>query len=452
MNQNLTFTLTKSDDQDTTMIDTKSTFLDILLFLCLVGLSSNFFGIVDPAWFYLPGLFDFRMLFVIFSALLLIFMLFRWQILLSLPAGVWLLFIAAYVAVQFIFSASQFGFTDAFKVFRYYCLPIVSIGPLLYTLTLPKDRQLRLIRWVFIATILQGIFYIMHHLGFSIFYSQVHTLMYFGAGEVQRYNHAFPPYTLFVMNAALLFIFFQNEWHHAFYVIVLASVIILYATRSLVVIAAFSMVFLFGLALFKQGGKTLARIGIIALFIMLGGVLFMMLFPQYPEFLAERFLEITGPEGLRSAPNYNKRMLMVEIATYDMATLKQMLFGHGYEFRLLYDYLPGNLFTELSMQGDAPMAGLLFTEGFVGVFLRAMPFIIFLFTHMRLFLKSESSEDLVISSLVIVTISGIALTWLQTTALRDIPFSLLPIVLLHSLHSCNKIDSVCSDKEFFESD
>jgi len=249
-----------------------------------------------------------------------------------------------------------------------------------------------------------------------------------------------------------LFIFFQNKWHHAFYVIVLALVIMLYATRSLIICAAFSMLFLYALTLVKQGGKPSAGIGIGAIFVILASVLFVMLFPQYPEFIAERFLEIAGPEGLRSAPNYNKRILMVEIATYDMANLKQMLFGHGYEFRLLYDYLPGNLFTELSMQGDAPMAGLLFTEGFVGVFLRAMPFIIFLFIHMRLFLKSQSSEDLIISSLVIVTISGIALTWLQTTALRDIPFSLLPIMLLHSLHSCNKIESVCSEKVTSEGD
>jgi hypothetical protein len=438
---------TKFDHQDTSKIDIKSSFSDILFFLCVVGLPSNFFGMVDPEWFYIPGFFDFRMIFILFCALLSIFMMSRWRVLLQLPAGAWLFLVAFYVAVHFIFSALQFGFTDAFKVFRYYCLPIVTMGPLLYILSLSRERQVRLIRWVFIATILQGIFYILHHAGFSVFYSPVHELIYFGAGEVQRYNHAFPPYASLVMNAALLFIIFQKRWHYALYAFVLAGVIVLYATRGVIISATFSIMLILALTMFKQSGKALGRIGIITLFTLMVSVLFMIVFPQYPEFIAERFLELTGPEGLRSSANYNIRMMSVDIAVNDMTTVKDMLFGHGYEFRSMYEYFPGNPNAELAMQGDAPIAGLLFTEGILGVFLRAVPFLIFLFIHWRLFLQSQNVEDIIISVLVIVSIGGIGVGWLQTTALRDLPFSLLPFFILHCLHSCSSKESVSSEGE-----
>jgi len=424
-----------------------STIKDFILFLVLVGLPSNVFGMVDPEWFYMPGFFDFRMIFILFCALLSIFMIFRWRMILQLPAGALLFVIAFYVIVQFIFSSFQLGFTDAFTVFRYYCLPIVAIGPLLYVLSLSRERQVRLIQWVFIATVVQGTFFILHHLGFSIFYSPVYEVISFGEGEVQRYSHAFPPYTLLVMNAALLFFLFQRQWHHALYIIVLAAVIILYATRSVIITAVFSMLLILVLTMFKQGGKSLARIGIIILFILMGCVLFIMVFPQYPEYVAERFLELTGTEGLQGSSNYNIRTLTVGIAVNDMATVKDMLFGHGYEFRLLNDYMPGNFSRELSMQGDAPIAGLLFTEGILGVFLRALPFLILLFIHLRLFLKSQNVEDIIISILVIVSIAGIGLGWLQTTALRDLPFSLLPFVILHCLHSYSRQESVSLEGE-----
>lgn len=416
-------------------IHKKGLIFDWLIFLALVGLPSNFFGMVDPQWFYMPGSFDFRMISIFAYAALSVLMFSKWRLLLTMPSGFWLMIIAIYVLVQFIFSSLNFGFSDAFKVFRYYCLPLVAIGPLLYLLQLPRERLLRLIKWTFIATVLQGLFYILHHAGLSVFYSPTHELIYFGASEVQRYNHAFPPYTLLILNAALLLFLLQRRAHYLFYMFILAAVIILYATRGLIISAVISVTFVAALISSKRGIKTLARTGVVSLFIIIGGITFMMLFPDYLDFIAERFLELAGPGGLRSAPNYNRRMLLVEIATYDMATLKDVLIGHGYEFRLLYDYLPGNLFTELTMQGDAPIAGLLFTEGIMGVFLRAIPFVVLLVVHIRIFVKAHTSTDIILSSLVIVTIFIMALTWLQTTALRDLPFSLLPLVLLHRLHT-----------------
>jgi len=119
--------------------------------------------------------------------------------------------------------------------------------------------------------------------------------------------------------------------------------------------------------------------------------------------------------------------LYVENVVADITSLKVYLFGHGYVARLTQDlWNIGTETTEIAMQGDAPIAGLLFTEGFVGVALRALPFMILLFIHIRFFILSNNSEDIIISTLIIVMITGTALTWLQTTALRDLPLSILP--------------------------
>ncbi len=421
--------------------------LDGTFFLILVGVPSNFFGVVNPEWVYRPGLFDIRMILIIFCALLSVIMITRWRTLLQLPAGAWLMGAGVYIGLQLIFSAMQFGAFDTFKVFRYYCLPIVAIGPLLYVLSLSRGRQLRLIRWVFIATVLQGIFYILHHVGISIFFSPVHEVIELGSGVVQRYNHAFPIYTLLVLNASLAFLVFKRRLHFGFYLVLLAIVVIIYATRAFIIQTAFAMMIVLAMALCKQGGKAIGRIGFLILFLVMGGVAFLMIFPQYPEFIGERLLELTGPEGLRSSANYNRRILFVDIAISDMVTMKDMLLGHGYEYQLLSDWLRGDYFSELSMQGDAPIAGLLYTEGSIGVFLRAMPFLILLFLHARLFWKAQNANDTMISTLIIAMIAGTGLTWLQTSVLRDLPLSLLPYFLLHRLHSCCMYNSFRSPSE-----
>jgi hypothetical protein len=168
----------------------------------------------------------------------------------------------------------------------------------------------------------------------------------------------------------------------------------------------------------------------------MGGIVFQMIFPQYIEFIAERFREISGPEGFRAAANYNKRMTLIEIAMNDMAGMKDILIGHGYKRRPLWDWFQDNYSSgDLSMEGDTPFAALLYTEGVMGLLLRAAPFLILLSIHIRCFRSSVNVNDIMISTLIIVMIAGTGLTWLQTEALRDLPLSLLPYFLLHNFHS-----------------
>lgn len=213
-------------------ISRSSTVSDILFFLFVVGVPSTFFGLVDPQWVYRPGLFDIRMILILFSSLLLVRMIMRWRALLRLPAGAWLIGAAIYSGLHYVFSAFQFGPSEAFKVFRYFCLPVVAIGPLLYVLSLSRARQLRFLKWGFFVTVLQGLAYILHHAGIPIFPSPVHEIIELSGGTVQRFNYAFPPYTLLVLNASLVFVLFQRRFRFGIYFLLLASVLILYARQS----------------------------------------------------------------------------------------------------------------------------------------------------------------------------------------------------------------------------
>ena len=417
-------------------IPLSSTVSDILFFLFVVGVPSTFFGLVNPEWIYRPGLFDIRMILILFCCLLSARMIIRWRVLLQLPAGAWLIVAAVYSGLHYVFSAFQFGPGEAFKVFRYFCLPIVAIGPLLYVLSLSRARQLRFLKWGFFVTVLQGLAYILHHAGISIFAAPVHQTIELGGGTVQRFNYAFPPYTLLVLNASLVFVLFQRRFRFGIYFLLSVSVLLLYATRVLIIQGAFNTIMIIAMAMFKSGRKSIGRIGVICLFLIMGCIVFQMIFPQYLGFIAERFSEISGWEGLRGAVSYNKRMTLVEIAVNDMAGMKDMLIGHGYERRPLWDWFQDNYSSgDLSMQGDAPFAGLLYTEGVMGLLLRAAPFLILLSVHIRCFRSSIKVNDTMISTLIIVMIAGTGLTWLQTPALRELPLFLLPYFLLHSFHS-----------------
>lgn len=421
---------------------------DIIFFIFIVGGQSYFFGLINPQWLYVPGFFDIRMLLILYCTILTFLMLRNRWVISFFPGGKIIFFVAAYIFMQFLISAIQLGAFNAFKVFRYYCFPLVAIGPLIYILTISKERQVRFIRWVFIATVVQGLFYILHYAGFSIFFTPTDTVQIFSSLEEQRFNHAFPSYTTFVLNASLLFMIYKNRLSYSLWVILLSFTIILYATRSIIIPVVFSLVMITTMAMLKKGGKIVGALALFSLFAISGYMLFIIIFPEYPNFVADRLLEITGAEGLRGAANYRLRILYVENVVADMSSLKDLLIGHGYEAYLTRDlWNIGREATDISMQGDAPIAGLLFVEGFVGVALRTLPFIILLFVHIRLFFLANNSEDIIISTLIIVMISGSALGWLQTTALRDLPLSLLPYFLLHSLHSCGLQKSVTSSRE-----
>ena len=416
----------------------RGTVADIIFILFIVGGQSYFFGLINPQWFYVSGFFDIRMPLILYCTILTFLMLRNRWVLSFFPSSKTIFFIAAYVIIQFIFSSIQFGIYNAFKVFRYYCLPLVGIGPLLYVIAISRERQLRLLRWVFIATVVQGFFYILYIAGFSVFYTPTEQSTFYGLDKL-RFNQAFPLFTSFVISASLLFIIYEKRFSFSISFFILIYATILYATRSVIILIFFSGAMIALLAMFKKGSRVLGIFALFSIFAFLGFIFFITIFPDYSEFVFGRFLEITGDEGLRGAANYKLRISYLENVLADMTTLKNTLFGHGYEAQLTRDlWCIGTETTDIGMQGDAPIAGLLFTEGFVGLALRALPFLILFFIHLRLFLLSNNSEDIIISTLIIVMISGNALAWLQTTALRELPLSILPYFILHNLHSSNR--------------
>jgi hypothetical protein len=390
---------------------------------------------LDPVWFYVPDLFDLRMLLIIYSLILSLILISQIRLLSLIPAGKVFILIALYVLVELFLSLSRYDKLTTLKMFRFYCLPLFAIGPIIYILCIPAIRLKSIIKWVWAITVLQGFFYILHHAGYSIFFSPVHETINFGSTFVERYNYAFPQYALIFMCASYSAYLLKKKLIYVISLAILLTDIILYSTRYIIVSALFSIICITILTVWKKPAKTIKSIICGIPYIVILSLLLFIIFPNYLQFNKERFAEISTDVGLRGAPTYNLRMQLLEITMSTLSSPRYFLFGNGYKFTLARDYgYPGDFYTELASQGDAPTASVLYCEGLIGLILRSMPFLIMFIIYLKKYLMSKEDKALMMSQLIIVLFTVNLIGWLQSPILRDFPISFLPFLSLHILY------------------
>ena len=410
---------------------------DILFFLFIVGFPSNMFGFVNPDWFYVQGLFDYQMIVILIFAVISVGMALKVKTLLEVPSGKWLLLLAIFLIFNYLASAIRSGPYDAFIVFRYYCLPIVAIGPMLVLTNSSPDRQRRFLRWAFIATIVQAFLYILYCAGVPLFFAPTYISIYRGYGGVSRNFLAFPVYTLLVLGVSFSFAIHGRRPIYfllvgLLFIVMIVSTVRFYLIQTAVVILVISM-----LALYKRWYKSVVRLGIVSIVFIVSMSAVLILYPHYFQYISERFMEISGFswQGLNNAPDFKGRVLYMNVSLYEIHGLKDLLVGHGYKKLFMSDWIKGNYTTGLATQIDAPLAGLIYTEGIVGVFLRVLPFIVLLFGQIKLLKKSRASWDIMISSVIVAMIVATGIGALQTPDFNNVTWAILPYILLSGLGS-----------------
>ncbi|HAR62077.1 MAG: hypothetical protein DKM50_01910 [Candidatus Margulisiibacteriota bacterium] len=390
----------------------KTTINDFLFFLVVAGVPSSFFGLVNEKFFYIPGLFDLRLLSWLLSLLFLFFYFRNIKYIKNITAGNSLLWVVCFLAFVFLSTLllNNVSFKEAFTIFRAdYFTPISCLALMLYMTTMDSVRLNRFFNWIILAMSVQGLFFIVYYFtGLSVFSVSIYETM-----DKARYFLAYPIFNSLVFNISVINLLFNKKikWFAPLMISIVSMFLI--STRSVL----FSYVIYLSIIsfLYVFTGKKTKTMTMIYLFLMLvtSQFIFSYYFKDYSDFFSERLNEIFVSSSLKDVANYNFRLKLIDDAIQSNLINGTLLFGNGYvRFSESGDY-------DLTLGGDSSFAGVIYTEGVFGIIIRMLPIIIILIKNIKeyLFIRKEDTIPLNIISIAMI-VPGIIM-YAQTAIFKN---------------------------------
>mgnify|MGYP000938170441 CR=1 FL=1 len=392
------------------LLISKHKLVDGYIIFSLFLVPSSFLGLISFRFFYIPGLFDLRLL----SWLLALPLLFiYWR---SLPeisnnfSGKLLIFVALFVLVRFIISFFQgISFREAFTVFRMgFNTPISCLAFLCFFYSADIDRIERIFKWGFIFFTLNLVLYFLNYSGLGI-YDNIKDINEetIGGITITRNLTGIPIY--FSVFFILSVYYSLNKLRFRFIFITLFSLFVVFisATRSFIVsnLIILSFIILFYTIKTKAGylKKVLAFLFIILFF----SLIILNYKSDVYQFLKLKFESTINTELKENKGTYAFRKRLIEESIVANKSTNSVFFGKGYVRsgkKGSYDFVLG---------GDTLLAPVIYCEGYSGLVIRIFPIFYFIMFALKYRSTLGFSQFLSISifSLIISSIIG----YVQTT-------------------------------------
>ena len=372
---------------------------DIIFFMVVVALPSSFFALIPDTFF-----FDLRIVFFTCSILYLIIYLKNIKKIGKLPGGIAFITLCGFLIWQIAYSllSKDIPFVEVITVFRAnFFYPLSALGFLLYVIEMDIIRINRFMYWLLITTFIQGILYIISNIfNINIFAFGALEYEYEGAILLQNMS-AIPHYNeiLFAFTfASTLFLKKYNK--HYFWAIPLIVTIISIVRSQMIVYS----VLMFLILLLAKISKTKINFSKF-LKILLLGILFLVLilylFPSHIGGVVTRFgldnqEKISQKKYLEEGTFYLRLELIKD--SYNRTKSNNNLFmGNGY----IREARKGE--ADFVIGGDTLIAPVIYTEGFIGLFLRILPIIILVIYFFKLlFIKINKFNLFAVVSIALV--------------------------------------------------
>jgi hypothetical protein len=296
--------------------------IDIYAIFLIYIIPSNFFGFMEESVQLIPGVIDKDILILLMSLILLVGRTKYIGDLLSSISGKLLLLVIVFIIFNFfitIYSGQSFQETATIFRKRFFS-PIVLLPILLFFYSIPLERILKIIRWLFILFVLNMFLYLANNMGIKIMYENPRTSELVNGILFNRNIIGFPPY----FNLLLLLIIYKyvksKNKYLLFILLVGVLTSIISATRSIIGSLFISFFILFIIIFIKEKNysKRKART-IIFTNILFFAVLFSINFVPL-EFITAKMHETFNYELKNDAGTYSLREELIGKAIYSIYT------------------------------------------------------------------------------------------------------------------------------------
>lgn len=361
----------------------KKTLLDGYVILSLFLIPSSFLGLISFRFFYIPGLFDLRLLSWLLALPLLLIYGNKLKAISTTSSGKILILVVLFIIIRFAVSLIQgIPFKEAFTVFRMgFNTPISCIGYLCFFYSIDNYRIERIFKWGFALFAVALFLYFVNYLGFGVFDNikkineETHEDI-----TIVRNLTGFPIYFPIYFTLGLFLALYR--WELKFLIISLFSLFIVYisATRNFIIVYSviLTIVFTFYLINLKTGYFRRAFMLFLAILFFLATA-FVFKSDVY-IFLEKKFESTVNVELKEDIGTYAYRKRLIETSFQENRMTNSIFLGKGYTRegeRGSYKFVLG---------GDTLVAPIVFCEGLVGLFIRVLPilyFLLYAFTKMR---------------------------------------------------------------------
>ncbi|HPM11733.1 MAG TPA: hypothetical protein PK941_14955 [Paludibacter sp.] len=399
---------------------------------------TTFIGFLPSQLLYIPGLMDHRLL-TFMLALPLPFIGPRidssdfWNI----PGIKLLCLVALSVVLRAIWTyVNNVPVFEIFAVLRWNLIwPIYSICLLHYASRLPIERLyaiLRIFLILFSVHVILASISLLTNIDFFLNkVSDQKAYEYIERGLPVDNLKAFPMH-IFAGTAFLfiLFIRYHKKWSHALYSIAAITLPLLFTRRMYSIIIFIQTASIYSLSVLAGSRKVLFRIPIIIL-----GV-FLIVYAAEPtrvNIWFEKMMPVIE-EGIEpeNVATYLFRENLLEDSIVSISNNEKSLFGVGYQRE--YNQLRGALYS-YALGEDAPIASVIFCEGWGGLFLRIFPYLFLMWCNIRRFITVEEKDLRLYAAMVIGVLISQIPAYLQTAAITHfeyfyVPFAIVELIIL----------------------
>lgn len=361
----------------------KQKIIDGYVIFSLFIIPSSFLGLVSYRVFYVPGIFDLKLL----SWLLALPLLFIYgknisEIIKSI-SGKLLILVILYITVRFVLSlVDGISFKESFTVFRMgFNTPISCIAYLCFFYSIDNYRIERIFKWGFALFAVALFLYFLNYLGFGLFdnIKERNEETHEGITIVRNLT-GFPIYFPIFFTLGLFLAL--DKWKLKFLIISLFSLFVVYlsATRSFIILYSVILTIVFTFYFIKLKTGYFRRAFILFLTVAFFLATAFVFKSDVYLFLEKKFESTVNVDLKEDIGTYAYRKRLIETSFQENRLTQSLFLGKGYTRegkKGTYKFVLG---------GDTLVAPVVFCEGVVGLFIRILPimcFFIFAFKRIR---------------------------------------------------------------------
>lgn len=327
--------------------------------------------------------------------------------------------LSVYLLFTFLRTVEETSFFDTLTVFRHSYMQAVNLFILLpFIFSLRKDEVNYILNCIFKCLIVFTVLYISNNLGFDWMGVKGELIENVGGVSADRSIIGMPLFD--PIWTALLFVYTMMKVPKAnkYLMLVLFAIVISF-TRNLFFSTIIVAMVVMGLGMMKNP-QNFKRSVKLLLIIPLGIIIISFVMPHVIDFWIAKLYSTFSDELKYDVGTLAFRERLIEDAIYSIR--HNPLFGLGY----IRDVAKGEY--SMVMGGDTYIAPILWCEGWIGLVLRILPFIVLGMNAMGNLIKKKKGYWLDI--VVIAVIVAASINYIQTKALTNYPLILGVIILL----------------------